>query len=277
MAKNQEILLAKNLRYLRTHMDPKRSQEALGDMLGGVTRSAISSYEDGRAEPRLDLLIKIAELFKVDVDDLLTQDLEVIQDSELRKKEDTANYVSGKNLRILTVPTEPTKDEDMIVLVPDKAAAGYTAGFKDMEFIQDLPKYHLPFLPKGKTYRAFEIAGDSMLPISSGSIIIGEYIDDWMGLKDGELVVLVTRSQGVAFKKLYNQLNDKNTVLLKSTNLAYKPYEVAGDDIQEVWKFSAYISKAFPDEENFTSISDLKSAIWELQDQVKVLEDKTND
>jgi hypothetical protein len=58
-----------------------------------------------------------------------------------------------------------------------KASAGYINGYSDPEFVRELPKFHLPML-QGGTFRAFEIKGDSMLPIHPGSIIVGEYVDD---------------------------------------------------------------------------------------------------
>ena len=64
-----------------------------------------------------------------------------------------------------------------IHLVPVKAAAGYLAGYADPEFIDELNTFTLPMLAPGN-YRAFEIVGDSMLPTPSGSVIVGEKIDN---------------------------------------------------------------------------------------------------
>ena len=66
----------------------------------------------------------------------------------------------------------------MLKLVPTKAAAGYTNGFADPEYLQELPRLYVPNLSTG-THRAFEINGDSMLPMPSGSVIIGRYVDNW--------------------------------------------------------------------------------------------------
>lgn len=271
MAKSEK-LLAKNLRYLRLNMEHKHSQEALGEKLG-VTRSAISSYEDGRAEPRTDLLIKIAALFKVSTDALLKLDIEKVTDTQLLQEENSQKRMSGVDLRVITVPVDQEENEK-VVLVPETAAAGYSTGFSDPEYIKDLPQYSLPFLPKGKSYRAFEIKGDSMLPIPSGSIVIGEYIEDWENIKNGEFCVVATKSDGYVFKKVYNKLHeDRHHFLLKSTNLAYEPYDVHVDNINEVWKYHASIIKQFP-EESATSISDMKEAIFQLQDEVRNLKFK---
>ena len=67
------------------------------------------------------------------------------------------------------------------------------SGYQDMEFVKDLPKISMPVLPKNRTYRAFEIQGDSMLPVQPGSIIFGEYVDSVGSDKNGKLYILVTR------------------------------------------------------------------------------------
>jgi hypothetical protein len=41
-------------------------------------------------------------------------------------------------------------------------------------------------------------------------------------------------------------LNEKNVIILKSTNERYAPYPVMAEDIAEVWKFVGYFSKDFP-------------------------------
>jgi len=63
-------------------------------------------------------------------------------------------------------------NENLIEVVPTKASAGYLAGYlagyDDLEYIEQLQKIKLPFLPTGK-HRAFPIKGDSMLPMKDGS------------------------------------------------------------------------------------------------------------
>ncbi|MBS0000458.1 MAG: helix-turn-helix transcriptional regulator [Cyclobacteriaceae bacterium] len=64
--------LAENIRYLRKKFG--WSQEKLAEILG-LNRGNIASYEKGTAEPRLENLIKIMELFKVEIKDLVEIDL----------------------------------------------------------------------------------------------------------------------------------------------------------------------------------------------------------
>lgn len=64
--------LADNIRYLRKKLG--WSQEKLAEMLG-LNRGNIASYEKGMAEPKLENLIKMMELFKIEIKDLVEIDL----------------------------------------------------------------------------------------------------------------------------------------------------------------------------------------------------------
>lgn len=261
------MFLSSNLRYLRER-DGRKSQGKVAEELG-ITRSAVSSYEDGRAEPKLALLSKIAEHYQVSLDELINQDLSELDRSAADTIHRQKRYAAGQDIRILTV-TLSEEGEEWVELVPEKAAAGYTHGYSDQSYLENLPKYRLPFLSKEKTYRAFEITGDSMLPLQSRSIVIGEYLQDWTKVKDGEICVVTSRTEGIVLKKIYNQITDKGTVLLRSTNITYAPYELPVDDIIDMWKFTAYISRSFP-EEIQSSISELKEAFGRLETDVEML------
>jgi transcriptional regulator with XRE-family HTH domain len=258
------MFLSKNLKYLR-EQNKKQSQEALANALG-ITRSAVSSYEDGRAEPKLVVMNKMAHYFNITLDQLLNVDLATMSEEQIENQREVKKYASAQNLRVLTITLDKDNNEN-IELVPSKAAAGYTTGYSDAEFLRDLPKYQLPFLSKGKTYRAFEIAGDSMLPLLPGSIVIGEFVDNWNSIREGQVCIMVSKSDGIVLKKAYNKIVERGTFLLKSTNMAYSPYEVFADEVLEVWKFSAYISKEFPEENS--SITELRKAFSRLEDEFR--------
>jgi transcriptional regulator with XRE-family HTH domain len=258
------MYLSKNLKFLR-EQNKRQSQEALANDLG-VTRSAISSYEDGRAEPKLLVMNKIAHYFNISLDQLLNVDLSAMGEGNLENPKEIKKYASTQNLRILTITVDKENNEN-IELVPAKAAAGYTIGYADADYLRELPKYQLPFLSKGRTYRAFEISGDSMLPLLPGSVVIGEYVDNWNSLKDGTVCVVVSKNEGVVLKKVYNRIAERGTLMLKSNNIAYSPYEIFAEDVLEIWRFSAYVSKDFPEDGN--SVADLRKAFARLEDELR--------
>ncbi|WP_260393516.1 helix-turn-helix domain-containing protein [Riemerella anatipestifer] len=63
------------------------SQQAFADMLN-LTRGIISSYEDGRAEPKVETLLRIAQFLDMKTDDLISKPLTVNQLANFEEVED---------------------------------------------------------------------------------------------------------------------------------------------------------------------------------------------
>ena len=105
---------------------------------------------------------------------LTNLDLENVDEKQVEYQRALKKYASAQNLKVVTV-TADKDNQRFINMVPEKASAGYTSGFADAAYLKDLPAYQLPFLSSGKMYRAFEITGDSMLPLRDKSIVIGEF------------------------------------------------------------------------------------------------------
>ena len=255
-----------NIRFLR-----KQKGLTQGDLANelAITRSSVGAYEEGRAEPKLDTLLKIANFFSISLDMLVSKDLsksfeDVLQGKPFRAPEENQPDIEGRKLRVLSI-TVDSKDEENIELVPQKAAAGYLNGYADPEYLEDLPRFQLPMLPQG-TYRAFEITGDSMLPLTPGTVIIGEYVENWTNLRDGDLCIVVSSSEGVVCKRVYNKIEERQTLSLHSDNPSYPPYEVEAADVQEIWKAKAYISMSFPDNE--MNLQKLAGIVMDLQQEV---------
>ena len=225
--------LGQNLLSLRKSLDDNVSQDEMAKRLG-LSKSTYGSYENGRTEPKLVDLLKMADYFKVTTDKLLGGDV-TIHVPAFTKNE----------IRLLAT-TVNAENENNIEFVPIKAAAGYVQGFGDLEFIETLPVFQVPFLQKDKKYRVFPIQGDSMLPLKEGSYVFSEYIEDWKNVKSGTVCIIVTREEGIVLKKVFNYLNEKNLLVLKSTNERYAPYAVMGKDIKELWRFAGYFQGEFP-------------------------------
>ncbi|MFM2375001.1 MAG: hypothetical protein RLZZ165_97 [Bacteroidota bacterium] len=254
-------LVNSNIRYLRKQKG--LTQDAFANEIG-VTRSVIGAYEEGRAEPKIKTMQVMADYFGISMDQLIGVDLAESAASHLRGTDGERPDPAGKRLRVLSI-TVDAQGRENIELVRQKAAAGYLNGYADPEYIEELPRFQLPNLPQG-TFRAFEISGDSMLPLVPGTIIIGEYVENWEVLKDGHCYVLVTATEGVVYKRVYNQLDEGKVFSLHSDNPAYPPYHVSISDVVEVWKARSYISSVFPDPE--MSIQKLATIVMELQNTV---------
>lgn len=242
------------------------TQQEFADFLS-IKRASVGAYEEGRAKPNLEVLRLLSEEFDLTLDALITKDIAEMSETEL---EMNGKFdATGKKLRILAITVDEEQNEN-IQLVPVKASAGYLSGYADPEYIQDLPSFRLPMLPIG-TYRAFEIKGDSMLPLQPGSIVIGEYVENWEDLKDGHTYIILSDSDGVVYKRVFNQPENQSVITCQSDNPSYPPFEVHAKDILEIWKAKLFISKAEPFQDTTVTQNEMMQMLQHLQKQVNDL------
>ncbi|WP_282073963.1 XRE family transcriptional regulator [Polaribacter atrinae] len=221
--------LSKNIKHLRTLK--KLTQESLAEELS-VTRSRISSYEENRSSPTIEFLIAFSAYFKIPIDIIIKNDLTKAKD---------VSFIEVGNKRVLFPISIDNDNENLIEVVSAKASAGYLLGYDDPEYIEQLEKIKLPFLPKGK-HRAFPIKGDSMLPMKDGSYVVAEFVEDIKDAKSGLSYIIVTKDDGMTYKRIYNQVVEKQSFLLKPDNPTYQPYEINVSEILELWKFTCSIN-----------------------------------
>jgi transcriptional regulator with XRE-family HTH domain len=228
--------LNKNLKHLR--LRKRLSQGKLSNRIG-IGASSISAYEKKRSTPKITTLLKYSKFFNRNLDELVNED---ISKSDQEKTKD----IKGDKLRILPILVD-SQNEEMISLVPVKAAAGYLNGYSDAEFIGELPNFRMPFaeLSENKTYRAFQIEGNSMLPVPAGSYIICEYVQDWELIKENSCCIVVTSDDGIVYKRVKKDFKN-NQLLLKSDNPEYLSFEVSLNQVLEVWKSLGFVSFNLP-------------------------------
>ncbi len=239
----------KNLKYLRKQRG--WTQDDLANNLD-IKRSLVGAYEEERAEPRLEVAEKMCQIFKITLEDFFLKQL----------AEESTNYLAQR--RRMKMATERSN----ITFVPVKAAAGYLAGYNDPEFVEELNTFTLPMMGPGE-YRAFEIIGDSMLPTPSGSVIVGEKVDDFEAIKANNAYIVVSRTDGIVYKRIQKQGRTKATLTMVSDNPNYPPYQMNMDDIAEVWRAQMVISR--PPEKPIWDVNQLSEVVDSLQQQVKDL------
>jgi transcriptional regulator with XRE-family HTH domain len=243
-----------NLKYLRKLRG--WTQEEFAQKLR-IKRSLLGAYEEERAEPRIDVLEVVCDIFKLTLDDLLRKDL---SDSK-------ANYMAKRRALKLA------SGRSDIPFVPVKAAAGYLAGYADPEFVDELNTFTLPML-SGGNYRAFEIIGDSMLPTPSGSVIVGEKVDNIDEVKNNTACIVVSRNEGIVYKRIQKNGRGKNKLTLASDNPVYHPYTVNTEDVLEMWQAQMILSKA--NQQQRWDVGQLTNIVSDLQEQVISLRKKMN-
>jgi transcriptional regulator with XRE-family HTH domain len=244
----------KNLKYLRKLRG--WTQEEFAQKLR-IKRSLLGAYEEERAEPRIDILEVVADMFKLTLDDLLRKDL----------SDNKATYLSRRRAQKLSAGRAD------IPFVPVKAAAGYLAGFADPEFIDELNTFTLPML-SGGDYRAFEIVGDSMMPTPSGSVIVGERVQDLEEVKSNQTYIVVSKTDGIVYKRMLKNNRQKNKYTLVSDNPSYQPYSISAEDVLEVWQAQMVISKA--NTQQRWDVNQLANLVQNLQQQVTTIKKRMN-
>lgn len=218
-------MFGKNLIYLRKSHN--WTQSALAEKLQ-IARTTLGDYEREKTEPNFEMLSTLSELFGVDIDTLIT--------TPLYKPGNVLAYGEGRARRYLHPESAMIQAID---LVDTKAEAGYLESFQDPEYIRDLPKIYMPHLPANE-YRGFEIEGDSMWPMESGTIIIGVKVESLESLKDQRTYIIMTKRDGMVYKRIRKNENN-NSLTAISDNPVFPPYRIDYDSIAEVWQYYAHI------------------------------------
>jgi transcriptional regulator with XRE-family HTH domain len=250
--------ISKNIAHLRKIKGV--SQEHMASDLD-ITRSRLSSWEEHRADPPIEMLIKLSEYFNVSVDSLIKIDL--------TKVNDLRDLLQIGGNRIL-FPVMVDKDgNDLVELVPVKASAGYLQGYSDENYIENLPRISLPYALNGK-YRGFPIIGDSMPPLESGAYVIGQFVENIRDIKDGKTYIILTQNDGLVYKRLYNKLDIDNHIHLHSDNKAYLPYQIKPEEIFEIWSFVCSINAS---DKQITDL--IYDALLNIQSDVAEIRNRT--
>src|SRR5690606_30075229 len=236
------------------------SQERFAEELGW-SRSIVGSYEEGRSEPPIDRLIDLSNYFNIPIDILVRNDLRLAKGT---------SFIEIGTKRVLFPVTVNEKNEDLIEIIPTSASAGYLAGYDDPEYIEQLQKIKLPFLPTG-THRAFPIKGDSMLPVKNGAFVVAKFIENISDIKDGKTYIILTKEDGLVYKRVYNLTKKKQSLLLKSDNKTYPPYEVPIQNVLELWEFTCCINTQEYDEKEL-KLSSIMTMFQELKVELEAVQ-----
>tara|TARA_R110002073_G_scaffold139232_2_gene289436 strand:+ start:223898 stop:224662 length:765 start_codon:yes stop_codon:yes gene_type:complete len=247
--------IATNLRHLRELKN--FSQEYFAEELKW-SRAMIASFESGRTEPSIDRLLELSSYFNIPIDILIKNNLKLAKDT---------SFIEIGNKRVLFPIAVSETNEDLIEIITTEASAGYLKGYADPEYVEQLQNIKLPFLPTGK-HRTFPIKGDSMLPVKDGSYIVGKFVEDINDLKEGSTYVILTKEDGLVYKRVYPRIKDRKSLLLYSDNKAYAPYEVKLEQVLELWEFTCCINTQEYDKDEL-KLSSIVNMFQELKVELK--------
>ncbi len=249
--------IAQNIKHLRGLRGLTQEQFS---MELDISKSRVGSYEEGRSEPPISTLIELSTYFKIPIDALVKNDLTLTEDD---------TFIDIGNQRVLFPIRVDENNENVIEVVTQEASAGYLMGYSDTEFISELPIMSLNFLPTGK-HRAFPIRGDSMHPwVKDGDVVVGEYMENAERVKNNRCYIILTKEEGLVYKRVFTSKLDEGYLTLSSDNKAYQPYLIHLSEILEIWEFklNLCIGQYEEDEINPVSILNLMRSVGiELKD-----------
>ncbi len=169
------------------------------------------------------------------------------------------------------VITVDNYENENMVLVDVKAAAGYPTNVQEQHWFTELPAFNFP-LPqyRNATFRGFQIQGDSMFPqFKPKEWVIAKAVDSLQDLSNNRFCVVVLKDS-VLIKKLHKS-EDTNYVTLISSNSIYPKFDVLITDIQEIWEVNSKLSFNIDDVGESANIHDLQLAVQRLSNEVDKL------
>lgn len=157
--------IGKNIKKIRNVRG--LSQQAFADLFK-LTRGNISSYEEFRAEPKIEVMVKIANFFGIPLGDFIEKDLSV-------------NELLHYNAE-LVIETEKLKIAQQLAKVPYVPVfclQDFIKEYNNEEFIHNLPHIIIPSNSKFKLL-AIEIENQEELPVGfnyrNGDVLVFENI-----------------------------------------------------------------------------------------------------
>lgn len=261
--------IAENLKFLRLKKPVSQEQLSLQVKKASTT---ISNWEKKVSTPNFEEIEVIANYFEVTPGDFIYRDLSKgkLIPKERAPKNDEKGKVIGKPIGKVndknevnygqieekepwiieerkTQPQPPVlmprvvtidiRGEENAVFVPVRARAGYLQGYGDEKFLEKLPAYKI-IGDRNKTYRIFEVDGNSMFPTLNDKDTVNAYWVSLSDIRDERIHVLVTRTEGIIIKRVINRYKE-GILVCKSDNSnrrgEFAPIILNVHDILEVW------------------------------------------
>ena len=113
-----------------------------------------------------------------------------------------------------------------------------------------------------------------MMPTPSGSVIVGEKVENMDDAKSNYAYIVVSRNEGIVYKRVVKNNRYKNKLTLVSDNPSYQPYQVNAEDVIEMWQANVVINKVT--QQQRWDVNSLANLVNNLQDQVSTLKKKMN-
>ncbi len=244
-------------RFKKVREEQHQTQQSFAELLG--IGSTTADIERGKTKISGKAVMELLRLFRINP-------LWLFGNSFSQYVDLSGGDVSPK---VITIDSE---ENDTILLVNQKAAAGYPHNIQDVDWYDSLPAFSIP-LPeyRNATYRGFQVEGDSMLPnIRPNEWVLGKAVPSITEASDSRIYIVVLHDS-VLVKKLQKIPNTPDRVRLISLNSEYLPIDVEVNDVQELWMVNSKLTFGVEEPSESSLLRQLQASMEELKGQIKHL------
>lgn len=230
-----------------------KSQKEMASVLG-MAQNSYSNVETGKRGMTPEHLISLKEMHDVSSDWLLHGTgqpfLSFHGHTDAHLNAHPSAYPSARSTQSLAVAEDfvhygsgglqqVDKRRLIPVLTDFKAAAGALLAddaIVQQEYLEEAPQVYLPGVRVPGTWYAFEVEGDSMYPtIQERDILVCRMLERDEPIKDNYVHVVVSKTEGLLVKRVISRLKSHSSLLLRSDNRRYAPYNMSPEDVHSLW------------------------------------------
>ena len=226
-------LIGKNIKKIRSLK--KLNQSNFADLFK-LSRASIGSYEEGRAEPKIDKIIEIANYFSINLNTLLKKELTVNEISGFKLTD--SKMVSGNDNNLIKKQKE---EQNRIIYINSKSSNDFINHLENNSPWKG-KTIELPPSINSETSIAFEHNDNAMSINNEGidmsDIVFAELID--INIIFNNYTYIVITKESIYLRKV---IVKDNNIILNAVNLNFQPIIINKEDIIAFYKINAVIKK----------------------------------
>lgn len=234
--RNNLSFVGENIKKIR---QAKKLSQADFAKVFNLARASVGAYEEGRSEPKIEMLIAMANYFSISIDALLTRKLtmtEIFKFNRVNEKLDQVHQLKGKGLK--KIPS--------VKLIRTTQYLDYVTQRSNSDYIDAMEQVGLPASINATI--AIEMNGGEMTRenqgIRHGDILFGKELDT-KDLRDClDQVVAFALDSEILVRRL--KAVEANTITLSADDPAYPNRQLIGEEVLVCWSIMGVYSDKIP-------------------------------